>query len=165
MHCMSGRRRQTPSPDPTQAPRSAGHPGLHLAAEPGIGVRLDKWLWAARFFKTRSLATDAVEGGRVRIHGDRPKPSKPVRVGDTLEVRTEAGIFQIMVIGLADRRGPASLAQALYREDADSRRVREELAARRRSEALIRPWKGRPTKRERRALVRFRRVDQGPDGD
>ena len=146
-------------------PRSGaqGHPGLLPDDTPGAAVRLDKWLWAARFFKTRSLATEAVEAGRVRFHGDRPKPSRPVRVGDTLEVRCEGGIFQVAVIGLADRRGPASLAQALYREDPDSRSVREELAARRRAEALIRPWKGRPTKRERRALVKFTRVSGGQE--
>lgn len=128
----------------------------------GSGVRLDKWLWAARFFKTRSLATEAIEAGRVRVQGDRPKPSKALRIGEALEVRTPAGIFQLIVTALADRRGPASLAQTLYREDADSRRVREELQALRRQEQLIRPWKGRPTKRERRALLRFTRVDGIP---
>jgi len=143
--------------------RSKGHPGVRDADAAAAGVRLDKWLWAARFFKTRSLATDAVEAGRVRMAGDRPKPAKAVRIGDQLEVRTEAGIFQIEILALADRRGPASLAQSLYREDPDSRRVREELAARRRSEAFIRPWKGRPTKRERRAMVRFRRAGAEED--
>lgn len=142
---------------PPPAPRGRGHPGMH-SGEDGNAVRLDKWLWAARFFKTRSLATEAIEAGRVRIQGERPKPAKLVRVGDALEVRTPAGIFQLVVTGLADRRGPASLAQALYREDEDSRRVREELAARRRQEQLIRPWKGRPTKRERRAMLRFTRA-------
>jgi ribosome-associated heat shock protein Hsp15 len=138
---------------------SRGHPGVRHADDPAAGVRLDKWLWAARFFKTRSLATDAVEAGRIRLHGDRAKPAKPVRVGDALEVRTEAGIFLITVSALADRRGPASLAQTLYCEDPDSRRVREEIAARRRAEQLIRPWKGRPTKRERRIMLRFTPVD------
>jgi ribosome-associated heat shock protein Hsp15 len=153
-------RRHAPRATAEEPPRpgTQGHPGLLAEDVPGAGVRLDKWLWAARFFKTRSLATEAVEAGRVRFHGDRPKPSRPVRIGDTLEVRCAGGIFQVAVIGLAERRGPASLAQALYREDPDSRRVREELAARRRAEALIRPWKGRPTKRERRALVKFTRA-------
>ena len=143
----------------TPAPRTSGHPGLQPVTDGNAGIRLDKWLWAARFFKTRSLATEAVEGGKIRIRGDRPKPAKAVRIGDEIEVRTLAGIFQIVVTGLADRRGPSSLAQALYEENEDSRRVRLELAERRRSEALIRPWKGRPTKRERRALVRFNQVD------
>ena len=141
------------------ARRAPGHPGLQPDGDRNGSVRLDKWLWAARFFKTRSLATEAVEAGRVRMQGDRPKPAKLVRVGDALEVRTLTGIFQLTVTGLADRRGPASVAQAMYREDADSRRVREELAALRRAEALMRPWKGRPTKRERRALLRFTQVD------
>ena len=153
-----------PSAEASRPAGAQGHPGLLTNDDPGAGVRLDKWLWAARFFKTRSLATEAVDAGRVRFQGDRPKPSKPVRIGDALEVRSEGGIFQIVVIGLADRRGPATLAQALYREDPDSRKVREELAARRREEAFIRPWKGRPTKRERRALVRFTRVS-GQAGD
>ena len=139
--------------------RAAGHPGLQESEGPGAGVRLDKWLWAARFFKTRSQAGEAVEAGKVRVHGDRPKASRPVRVGDLLEVRTLAGLFQVRVTGLADRRGPASLAQAMYQEDADSRAARERLAAHRRAEALIRPWKGRPTKRERRVMLRFEPVE------
>lgn len=143
------------------ARRSAGHPGL-LDATTVTGVRIDKWLWAARFFKTRSLAAEAVEGGRVRLQGDRPKSARQVRLGDLLEVRTPAGIWQVRVTGLADRRGPASVAQGLYAEDPDSRAARERLAELRRSEALIRPWKGRPTKRERRAMVRFRPVLDAP---
>ncbi len=139
--------------------RGAGHPGLQDADAPGAGVRLDKWLWAARFFKTRSQASEAVDAGKVRLHGDRPKASRPVRIGDQLEVRTLSGIFQVRVTGLADRRGPVALAQAMYQEDADSRLAREQLAAHRRAEALIRPWKGRPTKRERRVMLRFEPVD------
>ncbi|MDE3010105.1 MAG: RNA-binding S4 domain-containing protein [Pseudomonadota bacterium] len=160
---VSRRRNKTaaaPAADP--APRSRGHAGVRDGDAAGAGVRLDKWLWAARFFKTRSLATEAIEAGRVRVQGDRPKPSKTLRIGEALEVRTPAGIFQLIVTALADRRGPASVAQALYREDADSRRVREELQALRRQEQFIRPWKGRPTKRERRALLRFTRVDGIP---
>lgn len=157
---MAGKARK--AVDTPSAPRGRGHPGLRSEAGSAGGVRLDKWLWAARFFKTRSLATEAIEAGRVRIQGERPKPAKAVRIGETLEVRTPAGIFQLVVTGLADRRGPASVAQALYREDEDSRRTREELQARRRAEQYIRPWKGRPTKRERRALLRFTRIDGVP---
>ena len=102
-----------------------------------------------------------MEAGRVRLNGERPKPAKAVRAEDQLEVRLPAGTFLVRVLALADRRGPASLAQALYSEDPDSRRAREALAAHRRAEQMIRPWKGRPTKRERRALIRFTRA--GPD--
>ncbi len=139
--------------------RQAGHPGLREGEAAAQGVRLDKWLWAARFFKTRSQAGEAVEAGRVRIQGDRPKPARLIRLGDTLEVRTPAGIFLLTVRGLADRRGPASLAQAMYQEDPESRLARERLAALQRAEAMIRPWKGRPTKRERRVMLRFHPVE------
>lgn len=154
------------APPTERAPRGRGHPGVHPEHAAAAGVRLDKWLWAARFYKTRSLATEAIDAGRVRIQGERPKPSRSVRIGESLEVRNAGGTFQLVVLALADRRGPATLAQTLYREDADSRRVREELAARRREDQLIRPWKGRPTKRERRALLRFIRVEaEGPEAD
>ena len=80
----------------------------------GDKVRIDKWLWAARFFKTRSLATEAVTGGRVHMDGQRVKPAKDVRVGDRLEITIGEAVFAVEVLGLADKRGPASQAQGLY---------------------------------------------------
>ncbi len=120
-------------------------------------MRLDKWLWAARFFKTRSAAQQAIEGGKVRLNGERPKVSKDVRAGDALAIVAGRSEWIVKVIELSDRRGPASEAQRLYSEDADSRKSREEEAAKRR---LMREpaaeRHGRPTKRERRQLERFR---------
>ena len=119
------------------------------------GVRLDKWLWAARFFKTRPAATEAVTGGRVHLNGGRTKPAHPVRPGDEVSVRQ--GIFETVVVVLAvsERRGPASEAACLYEETADSRARRERL----REEARLREGlrrAGRPDKRERREIRRFR---------
>ena len=91
-------------------------------------MRIDKWLWAARFFKTRSLATDAVAGGRVHVDGQRVKPAKDVRVGDRLEITIGEATFAVEVLGLADKRGPASQAQALYEESEESRARREQPA-------------------------------------
>src|SRR2546423_14552419 len=84
------------------------------------GVRLDKWLWAARFFKTRSLATEAVSGGKVELNGLRPKPSKDVKVGDQLRVRLGPFVHAITVVALSERRGPASAAALLFEESAES---------------------------------------------
>lgn len=122
-------------------------------------VRLDKWLWAARFFKTRSLATDAINAGKIKLNTDRPKPSKAVKVGDRLEVRTPGGLYLVTVLALADRRGSAAIAAGLYEEDAESKKTREELRERMRAEAMIRPYKGRPTKKERRQMMRFTLVE------
>jgi ribosome-associated heat shock protein Hsp15 len=120
-------------------------------------MRLDKWLWAARFFKTRSLAQKAIEGGKVRLNGDRPKTSRELRAGDRLIVSVGRSEWSIEVLALSDKRGPAAEAQRLYAEDAASRKQREEDAAKRR---LMREpageRHGRPTKRERRQLERFR---------
>src|ERR1700761_5493723 len=92
-------------------------------------VRIDKWLWAARFFKTRSLATEAVDGGKVEVNGERAKPSKAIKPGD--EVRLRVGPYEhiLIVRALADRRGPASVAQSLYEETAASLAEREKLSA------------------------------------
>ena len=120
-------------------------------------VRIDKWLWAARFYKTRSLAQQAVEGGKVRLNGERVKPAKDVRVGDTLDMNIAAHDWTIAVRVLSDRRGPAAVAQTLYEESAESRARRAEQAALRKlstEPALAR--QGRPTKRERRQLERWR---------
>jgi ribosome-associated heat shock protein Hsp15 len=120
-------------------------------------MRLDKWLWAARFFKTRSLAQKAIEGGKVRLNGDRPKTARELRAGDRLIVSIGRSEWSIEVLALSDKRGPAAEAQRLYAEDDESRKRREEDAAKRR---LIREpaaeRHGRPTKRERRQLERFR---------
>jgi ribosome-associated heat shock protein Hsp15 len=92
-------------------------------------VRLDKWLWAARFFKTRSIAADAAGGGKVQLNGERAKPAKPVKVGDQLVVRSGDYEWTINVVALSERRGPATVAQGLYEEIEQSRLAREEKAA------------------------------------
>jgi ribosome-associated heat shock protein Hsp15 len=114
-------------------------------------VRIDKWIWAARFFKTRSAATEAVAGGHVKVNGARAKPSREVAVGERVEVRTSADRWTVDVRALADRRGPAAAARALYEETPESAAAREQ----RRLEAKAsRPLGadlgGRPTKRDRR---------------
>jgi len=118
---------------------------------------VDKWLWAARFFKTRSLAADAVEGGKVQVNGDRAKPAKLVRPGD--EVRLRLGPYEhlLNVEGTAERRGSAMIAAQLYTESEASRTAREKLHWQlTRAAPAIDPEKGRPTKRDRRDLDRFR---------
>ncbi|HET9700875.1 MAG TPA: RNA-binding S4 domain-containing protein [Burkholderiales bacterium] len=126
--------------------------------EPLTAVRIDKWLWAARFYKTRSLAQQAVEGGRVKLNGERVKPAREVKPGDLLAVSIGELEWQLTVTGLAERRGSADLARRLYRESDESCARRQAMAEMRRftpepSQAI----KGRPTKRERRALERMRR--------
>jgi ribosome-associated heat shock protein Hsp15 len=120
-------------------------------------VRIDKWLWAARFFKTRALAQAAVVGGKVRVHDERVKPSKDVRAGDTLAVRVGEFEWNITVTALAERRGPAEEARKLYRESEESvaRRL-VQIADRKASGSTAGERKGRPTKRERRMIIRFR---------
>jgi ribosome-associated heat shock protein Hsp15 len=120
-------------------------------------VRIDKWLWAARFFKTRSLATEAVDGGKVELNGERAKPAKLVKPGD--EIRLRLGPYEhiLIVRSLAERRGPASVAQSLYEETEASRGAREALAAQLRlaPAAFVYEDKGRPTKKDRRDLSNF----------
>ena len=119
----------------------------------GDKVRIDKWLWAARFFKTRSLATEAVTGGRVHMDGQRVKPAKEVRVGDRLEITIGEAVFAVEVLGLADKRGPASQAQGLYQESEESRARRErQRELRRMAPPLGHDLQGRPSKRDRRRL-------------
>jgi ribosome-associated heat shock protein Hsp15 len=116
-------------------------------------MRIDKWLWAARFFKTRSLASQAVDSGRVQLNGERCKPAKEVRPNDALRIRAGETEWQVVVRGLSDKRGPACLAQTLYEETAESRAGRDEQAAMRKlSKEPAREIKGRPTKRDRRRL-------------
>ncbi|TCJ11828.1 RNA-binding S4 domain-containing protein [Parasulfuritortus cantonensis] len=119
-------------------------------------LRIDKWLWAARFFKTRSLASQAVDGGRVRLNGERAKPSKEIRVGDRLEVHIGEFAWLVDVLALSDRRGPAEAARTLYQEDQASRAQREaQVAERRLCHNPGADLKGRPTKRDRRLIHRF----------
>jgi ribosome-associated heat shock protein Hsp15 len=120
------------------------------------GVRIDKWLWAARFFKTRSQAARACELGRVSSNGQTAKPAREVRVGDRLHVRNEGGEFQVEVLGLSEMRGPAAVAQALYRETEESRARRLELAEARQAAPRQRWPEGRPSKRDRRKIERLR---------
>ncbi len=118
-------------------------------------VRIDKWLWAARFYKTRSQATEAVDGGKVELNGSRVKPAKEVRIGDEVRVRLGPYEHHVTVRGLSDRRGPASVAQALYDESAESIAAREKLREDHRlaPAMFVYEEKGRPTKKDRRALV------------
>jgi ribosome-associated heat shock protein Hsp15 len=122
-------------------------------------MRIDKWLWAARFFKTRSVAQQAVEGGKVKLNGERVKPAKDVRTGDRLDLNIAAQDWSITVLALSDKRGPASVAQTLYEESAESASRRAEQSALRKLSAEPgRLREGRPTKRERRQLDRWRAV-------
>ncbi len=120
-------------------------------------MRLDKWLWAARFFKTRALAQQAIAGGRVKLNGDRVKPAHAVRPGDAIAVRVEELEWQVFVRGLSERRGPAPEAKKLYKESAASLAARQALVDLRRwgAEPASR-LKGRPTKRDRRLLEKLR---------
>jgi ribosome-associated heat shock protein Hsp15 len=119
-------------------------------------LRIDKWLWAARFFKTRSLAAQAVDGGRVQLNGLRVKPAREVRPGDELVIHIGALEWVIEVRALSARRGPASEAQTLYAEsDASRQRRFEAVAARKLLREPVRSEKGRPTKRDRRQLRRL----------
>jgi len=115
---------------------------------------MDKWLWAARFYKTRSLAADAIAGGKVQLNGERAKPAKTVKLGDQLRIRTAANEFIITVRALSERRGSASVAAALYEETPESRAARERVAEQKRFAANITYDWGRPTKRDRRLLDR-----------
>jgi ribosome-associated heat shock protein Hsp15 len=120
-------------------------------------VRIDKWLWAARFFKTRSAAQQAVEGGKVKLNGERVKPSKEVKAGDRLMIHIGAYEWILTVARLSDKRGPATAARMLYAEDEESRVRRDEQAALRRFAGNPSSEReGRPTKRERRQLERWR---------
>ena len=119
-------------------------------------MRIDKWLWAARFYKTRSLAAQAVEAGRARWNGERVKPSRELRVGDRVSVRVGELVWDVEVLVLSERRGPASEAATLYQEGAESRAKRELMLAMRKASPTP-VTEGRPTKRDRRRLEQFRR--------
>ena len=118
--------------------------------------RFDKWLWAARFYKTRTLATQAIEAGQVRIGGERVKPAHPMRVGEVVTVRKAGFVWEATVLALSDRRGGAADAALLYRESEASLAAREELAMKKRADFEANPrYSGRPTKRQRRKLEDF----------
>src|SRR5260370_15147390 len=120
-------------------------------------VRMDKWLWAARFFKTRALAARACELGRIQSNGQPAKAAREVRVGDSLRVTNDGGDFQVEVLMLSQVRGPASVAQTLYRETEASRELRLKVAAERKAMKQFEELPaGRPSKRDRRKVIQFR---------
>ena len=121
-------------------------------------MRIDKWLWAARFYKTRSIASAAVDGGHVEVNGERAKPAKHIAPGDELRIRVNQNTFVVHVRGLSERRGRATDAQLLYEETPESRADRERLAEQRRlAPTPAYEDGGRPTKRDRRDLSRVKR--------
>ncbi|MFQ5758028.1 MAG: RNA-binding S4 domain-containing protein [Acidiferrobacterales bacterium] len=121
-------------------------------------VRLDKWLWAARFFKTRPLATEAIAGGKVQVNGARAKPGKAIAVGDQLTIRRGRFLFVVIVRGLATRRRPASQAALLYEETQESQEDRAQTAQQLHEQRALRAQqRGRPSKRDRRTLIRYLR--------
>src|SRR4051812_19315969 len=122
-----------------------------------VRVRIDKWLWAARFFKTRGMASRACDLGRIECNGQTVKASREVRVGDVLQVRNEMGSIQLEVLGLSQMRGPASVAQTLYHETEASREARIKAAEERKAMAEFEGLReGKPSKRDRREIDRFR---------
>ena len=122
------------------------------------GVRMDKWLWAARFFKTRTLARRACDIGRIECNGQRAKAAREVRAGDLLQVKNEGGDFQVEVLILTEMRGPAAVAQTLYRETEASRVLRLKLAEERKAMPDFETLReGKPSKRDRRQIDRLRR--------
>ncbi len=123
-------------------------------------VRADKWLWAARFYKTRSLAAEAIAGGKVQVNGERVKRAKPIQIGDEVRVRQGPYEHQVLVRELSERRGPASDAARMYEEKPESRAAREAMALQLKSlHAAFVPERGRPTKKDRREINRLKRRD------
>jgi ribosome-associated heat shock protein Hsp15 len=121
------------------------------------GVRIDKWLWAARFFKTRALAARACDLGRIQSNGQPAKPAREVHIGDMLRVTNEGGDFQVEVLALSEVRGPASVAQTLYRETEGSREMRLKVAAEHKAMRQFEQLPaGRPSKRDRGKIIKFR---------
>jgi ribosome-associated heat shock protein Hsp15 len=120
-------------------------------------VRMDKWLWAARFFKTRVIAARACELGRIQSNGQPAKPARDVRAGDKLQITNDGGDFNVEVLLLSEVRGPASVAQTLYRESEESKEARLKAAAERKAAMQFQPVPtGRPSKRDRRKIIQFR---------
>ena len=145
----------------------------HAAADPSAApaaaadMRLDKWLWVARLFKTRGLAADEVEKGRVHVNGQAAKPARPVRVNDRIEIRQPGSVRELLVRGLAAMRGPATVARTLYQETEASIRAQQQAAEARRFgvEPANAQELGRPTKRDRRDLVDWQRWSVSVDDD
>jgi len=125
------------------------------------GVRIDKWLWAARFFKTRSMAGRACELGRVESNGQVVKPAREVHAGDRLKIKNESGEFEVDVLLLSEMRGPAVVAQGLYHETEASRALRMTRAEERKAMPHFEPPSGRPSKKDRRRINRVRGRDLG----
>ena len=128
-----------------------------MPTDPADRVRLDKWLWAARFFKTRGLAAEAIDGGKVDVNDTRAKRAKMVQIGDEVRIRQTPFEHVVVVRGVSEQRGPASVAATLYEETADSKAKREALKTQIRSMPADDWESGRPTKRDRREIERFRR--------
>ena len=121
------------------------------------GVRIDKWLWAARFFKTRALAARACELGRIQSNSQLAKPAREVKVGDLIHIKTDHQEFDVEVLQLSVVRGPSSVAQTLYRETEESRELRARVVEERKTLKIFNPApEGRPSKRDRRRIIRFR---------
>lgn len=124
-------------------------------------VRLDKWLWAARFFKTRSLAITAIKGGKITVNGQQAKPAREIMVGDLLTIRQGQDRKSVFVLALSAQRGPATVAQTLYEETAESVEQRNREKTLRQLAGIQRPrGEGRPTKRQRRQIHRFTRSSE-----
>jgi ribosome-associated heat shock protein Hsp15 len=129
-----------------------------VAETEGSHIRIDKWLWAARFFKTRSLAAEAVAGGKVKVNGERVKAAKAIRLDDELNIHVGLYEYVVRVLGLSSRRGPAPEAALLYAESLQSKAARKELATRLSAERIFHSHeKGRPTKRARRQIILFKK--------
>jgi ribosome-associated heat shock protein Hsp15 len=121
------------------------------------GVRMDKWLWAARFFKTRSIAARACELGRIESHGQLAKPAREVKAGDMLRIKNDSGEFHVEVLALSEMRGPAPVARTLYRETQESQDLRARMAEERKLLPVFeRLHEGKPSKKDRRVIDRFR---------
>jgi ribosome-associated heat shock protein Hsp15 len=132
--------------------------GIVVAETEGSHIRIDKWLWAARFFKTRSLAAEAVAGGKAKVNGERVKAAKAIRLDDELSIHVGPYEYVVRVLGMSGRRGPAPEAALLYEESVQSKVVRKELATRLSAERIYDSHeKGRPTKRARRQIIRFKK--------
>jgi ribosome-associated heat shock protein Hsp15 len=123
-------------------------------------TRVDKWLWAARFYKTRALASEAIAGGKVQVNGERVKRARPLQVGDEIRIRQGPYEHQIVVRALSGRRGPAAAAAQLYEEKPESRAAREQLAVQLKTlHSMFVPERGRPTKKDRREINRLKGRD------
>jgi ribosome-associated heat shock protein Hsp15 len=123
-------------------------------------VRIDKWLWAARFYKTRAMATDAINGGHVHVNGQRTKPARMVVMGDKVSITKPPYTFEIKIVALSDKRGSASVAQTLYEESTDSQEKREVIRQQMKLQAANSPSpRKRPDKQQRRKIIRFKNIN------